>query len=329
MTQSPNSLKNSPGQTPGPQPVVPVRAPILPKRIVLLIADPEWWAKSAMYRYSVTFWALFWVLVLSSVILAMSLVYPAAQKFAISAHDFAASYDQNYPPMILENGTLSFQGPRAKPKEYIQVVANNAELVVNPSGQTNIPPPIGPLAMDVSVNKTDMIMQSIFGPQDESLVDVQKYLLRLLNQTDYSSVSIDKVPPVVLNSASLTRIVDSLAPFFVLSSVFAVVVILLLLQAIWCLLMILLTGPLVVMMSRNLGMPLRVAYRVSTAVMVPAVAVNCLLESLGIVSLNNQTADQWVIFVQWVLWLSPIPIAFWAGMIANRIFTTSKMPKQK
>ncbi|HTV48736.1 MAG TPA: DUF1189 family protein [Phycisphaerae bacterium] len=330
MTQSPNSSGISPAQSPESQPPVPPRAPFLLKRIFLLIVDPEWWAKSAMYPYSATFWALFWVTVLTSIILAMTLLFPVANNFVSMARDFAVSYDHNYPPMLLDNGKLSFTGPRAKPGQFIELTGENAQLVIDPSGQAKISPPDGDLMMNVDVTQSNIVVHSPLyqQPQIISLADIQGRLAVILNLPANAAPSANQTPPVTLDSTSLTRIVNIMGLVFLFLTVCLGWLLLFLQQAIWSVLMIILVAPITVMVCRGLGMPLRVAYRIGTAVMVPVLVVSCFLESLKIISLGNQATDQWETFLQLAVLLSPIPIAIWAAMIANRLFGGTKTSRR-
>ncbi|HMD54460.1 MAG TPA: hypothetical protein VKJ65_07930, partial [Phycisphaerae bacterium] len=214
--------------------------------------------------------------------------------------------------------------------QFILALGNSARLLVDPSGKANVPPLAQELVMDVHMTSTKMtISYPLYQTSsDFQLSVIQQKLAMILGQIDLFSSS-NQTPPITLNSESLTKLIDNAGPTFLFFSVFFGAIPFFLLQVLWCALMIVLVSPMVAIVCREVGMPLRVAYRIGTAVMAPVIAVICLLESLGIVSIENPSTDQWSAFLHLAILLSPVPAAIWAGTIANRLFGKPKKSGQK
>jgi hypothetical protein len=301
-----------PGSGPGAEQrqVVPPRPPPLPLRIVLLIVQPEQWAHAALYRYSATFWPLLWVLVITSTIVALA----TGSRILDSCRTFARSYDHRYQPMLLKNGELS-----VIPQKGLKPLSINgkfARLMVRPQAQGSYTNTSRRWVFVITHGAVVLTGSWFSKPIVWPLLPLQESMAKA-NGAAIKRVAGQPrdVPPVRIDSATLEKFLQTYRP--ALLTWFAILggAIIDLRQAFWCLLMIVLTGPLVMILNRNLGMPLRVAYRIGTAVLAPVLALQCLLIVLRVLPLESQST-----LVETVLFFSPVLLAVWAGVLANRMF---------
>ncbi len=308
-----NEAPSPPDQGTAPVPVEP-RPPAFWRRTFRLMLFPEQWAEAARYRYAATFWPVFWLLIVTSVVVAVT----TGQQLLQQCGAFAKSYDRLYQPMQLQRGTLTVLP--AKGRQLLKLTSRGRELVVRPTVQT--------VARDTSrpqmvvLTKHDLILTGsatlpfVKNPLEVPLLTIQAVLAQA-NGAKIPSGPLRpaEVPAVRIDSTSLGNLVrymtvPTLGAFAILGGAINA-----LQQAIWAALMVVLGGPLVMILNTRLGMPLRVAYRIATAVLAPILALKCLLLALGIIPPESKS-----LVTIWLLSFSPLALAMWAGVLASRLY---------
>ncbi len=293
------------------------KPPPLPKRFLLLLVEPEKWAQAAMYPTSATFWPLVWAIIIGAICVGFSMSAHAIKPL----QTFAASYDRHYLPMVLDKGQLSIIKPKGKTKLVPLKVQSPYETVLvdtslSGSSALNTYPLIA------LFNRTDLILTGTKLRQPMMvmpLAQLQQEML-LANGTitpaAVKSTPVDKLPPVQINAQSLQNFFSAVAPVVVVVLGLVASLFFAAIYVAWTLLMVFLTGFLVMSINRNIGMPLKVAWRISMAVMIPLLILRGLLAVFGIVPAINQSpmTDQ-------ILYMAPIGLALWAAILANRIFS--------
>ena len=293
------------------------KPPPLPKRFVLLLVEPEKWAQAAMYPTSVTFWPLAWAIIIAALCMGFSMSANSIKPLQA----FAASYDQHYLPMQLNKGQLSIIMPKGKTKLVPLKVQSPYETVLvntnlrGASTLTSYP-------LIALFNRTDLILTGTKMRQPMVVMPMaqlqQEMLLAngAITPAAVKTTPVAKLPPVQINAQTLQKFFTAAAPVVVLvlgavASLFFVGA-----YVLWTLLMVFLTGFLVMSINRNIGMPLRVAWRISMAVMIPLLVLRGLLAVFGVVPAINHSpmTDQ-------IIYMAPIGLALWAAILANRIFS--------
>ncbi len=293
------------------------KPPPLPVRFVLLLVEPEKWAQAAMYPASITFWPLFWAIVIGAMCMGFSMSARAIKPLRA----FAASYDQHFLPMLLNKGRLSIIMPRGKTNLVPLQIRNPYETVlVNTSLSGASALKTHPLI--ALFNRTDLILTGTKMSRPiviMPLAQLQQEMLltnRAMSVAAIKTTPVDKLPPVTINSQSLQTFFAATALVIMLVAGVAASVIIAGFFLLWVVLMIFLTGFLVMSINRNIGMPLKVAWRISMAVMIPLLVLRGLLAVFNIVPAINHSP-----LTDKIIYMAPIGLSLWAAILANRMFS--------
>ena len=288
------------------------KPPALPKRFILLLVEPEKWAQAAMYPASVTFWPLAWALIIAGLCMGFSTSAGSIKPL----QQFAATYDQHFLPMQLNKGQLSIIRPKGTTKLVPMTVQTPMETVLADPALVGAAK-LATHPFIVLLDRDSVVLTgSSWGGSwvIMPIAQLQRDILaisRLLKPSLAKSMPTDKLPAVILNSKTL----PALMPFVSLILGLASVPAFLLGFCVWTVLMVFLTGFLVRSINRSIGMPLKVAWRISMAVMIPLLVLRGLLAVFGAVPAINQSpmTDQ-------IIYMAPIALALWAAILANRKF---------
>ncbi len=233
---------------------------------------------------------------------------------------FAASYDKHYLPMLLDKGQLSIIKPVGKTTLVPMNVPNAYETVMvdtSLSGASGLA--THPLI--ALFNRTDLVLTGTQMRQPMVVLPLSQLQQEMLlangsiKAAAIKTTSVDKLPPVRIDAHTLQQFFTAMAPVIVLVLGGLASLVFLVGYLLWTLLMIFLTGFLVVAINRNIGMPLKAAWRISMAVMIPVLVLRGLLAVFNLVPAINDTpmTDQ-------IIYMAPIGLAIWAGIQANRKF---------
>ncbi|MGC8624233.1 MAG: hypothetical protein ACP5VQ_03075 [Phycisphaerae bacterium] len=323
MTDTP-STPPTPPETPTPasrnQPPVHFSRPKplpLPKRFVLLLVEPEKWAHAAVYPVSVTFWPLVWAIIIGALCLGFSLSANSIKPLQV----FANSYDQYYLPMVLNHGQLAMRKPPGKTKLVPLYIPNAYETVMVNTSLT------GASALQTKpliwlFNRTDLVLTGTKVTRPMVVMPLAKLQREMLlavgtiKSTALKTTPVDKLPAVQIDSQTLQKFFTVLAPVVVLmlgllASLFFVIT-----NVLWTVLMVFLTGFLVMSINRNIGMPLKAAWRISMAVMIPLLVLRGLLAVFNLVPVLNNSP-----IIDQIIYMAPIGLSLWAAILANRLFS--------
>ncbi len=310
-TPAPESRNKPPVRFSKPQPLP------LPKRFILLLVEPEKWAQAVTYPTSVTFWPLVWALFISALCMGFSM----STRVIKPIQAFAASYDQHFLPMLLNKGELS-----------IIKLAGKADLV-----PLNVQSPYETLMVDTSLsgtsklttyplialfNRTDLVLTGTQMSQPMLVMPLgrlqQEILLAngVITPAAAKTTPVNKLPAVRVDAQTLQKFFTITAPVVVLVMGLVVSLFFMLAFILWTVLMVFLTGFLVMSINRNLAMPLKVAWRISMAVMIPLLVLRGVLAVFNVVPAINSTpiTDQ-------IIYMAPMGLALWAAVLANRMFS--------
>lgn len=266
-----------------------------------------------MYPTSVTFWPLAWALVIGALCMGFSMSAGSIKPLKA----FAASYDRHYLPMLLNKGRLSIIKPTGKTALVPLNVPTSVETVIaDPSlvGKSKVT--TYPLIVLFNQNSVVLTGSAWSSPWVLSpMVQLQRELLALntvLTPSAANSTPINKLPSIRVDSKTLPALMPLISVLVGLASVPAFF----LAFSAWILLMIFLTGFLVMSINRNLGMPLKAAWRISMAVMIPVLVLRGMLAIFGVVPAINDSP-----MTNKIIYMVPIGLALWAAILANRMFS--------
>ncbi len=289
------------------------KPPALPKRFMLLLVEPEKWAQAAMYPASATFWPLVWALIIATLCMGYSMCAGSIKPLQA----FAASYDQRFLPMQINKGQLSIISPKGKTKLIPMKVQTPVETVL-----------ADPALAGAAKLKTDPLI--VLFDRDSvvltgstwggswiimPMAQLQREVLAVNGQIKPSlakSLPTDKLPAIILDSKTLPALMPLTSVILGLGSLPAF----LLGFCLWTVLMVFMTGFLIMSINRNIGMPLKVAWRISMAVMIPLLVLRGLLAVFGVVPAMNQSP-----MIDQIIYMTPIALALWAAVLANRKFS--------
>ena len=296
------------------------KPPALPKRFILLLVEPEKWAQAATYPALATFWPLAWALIIAALCMGFSMSAGSIKPLQA----FAASYDQHFLPMQLNKGQLSIIRPKGATKLLPMMVQTPVETVLaDPTLVGAAKLTTHPLIVLFDRDSVVLTGSSWGGAWViMPMVQLQREILAIngvLKPSLAKSMPTDKLPAIRLDSKTLPALMPLIS--FILGP--ASVPAFLLGFCLWTVLMVFLTGFLVMSINRNIGMPLKVAWRISMAVMIPLLVLRGLLAVLGVVPAINQSpmTDQ-------IIYMAPIALALWAAILANRKFGKTSGGKQ-
>ena len=310
----PPAAGNNPSSKPGSNPAGPPRPqpPRFFRRLGLLLLRPEQWAESAVFPYRYVLGPLLFIILVVSIPLAVHV----AQQLVNVEEAAVGQYDQSFKPMLLSHGTLKILP--APGKKILRLNQPDYELRVDTTGHQTAADLHQPMGLLVTNN---MLYTKVFSAtQTLPLSRVQRYFLLAAGNTAVLHVPVNKLPDVTVNSKSLRLLLSYLRPALVL----AISLILSGLNVVkflgWALIMTVLIAPGVMILNQQLAMPLRVAMRIGTAVMIPLVVVRGLLEYFRYSSLMPSPGHSGDFYAM-VWWLAPLPLGLWAGFLASRNLT--------
>ncbi len=279
----------------------------------MLLVEPRQWAAVARYRLSVVIWPFLLTLVVSSLVTA----YPMASHIVQRAGQFAAGYDKQFDPMMLTGGKLSVIPEKGK--KPLQITGPNGKLIVRPEVTGLYHDTSRPMVVVLTQNHIVYTGSWRFFSTPIQSISMRRMqiLMALSNglQVPHAKNGHLDPPPVKVDSTSLLATVNSnrFTISFILDLFIGLVVFVF--DGLWCGLMIIMISPLIAMLNRPNGMPLGRAYRISLAVMVPLLAFRSLLVLFHIVPIDDQS-----VVASFLLFISPMPLAIWAGLIAARMY---------
>ena len=310
----PPASDNNPASRPGGNSAGPPQhqPPRFFRRLGLLLLRPEQWAESAMFPYRYVLGPLLFIILVVSVPLAAHV----AGELVNVEEAAVGQYDQSFKPMLLSHGTLKILP--APGKKILLLNQPDYELRVDITGRKTAADLHQPMGLLVT---NDKLYTKVFSAtQTLPLSRVQRYFLLAAGNTAVLHVPVNKLPDVTVNSKSLRLLLRYLRPALVL----AIGLILFGFNVVkflgWALIMTVLISPGVMILNQHLAMPLRVAMRIGTAVMIPLVVVRGLLEYFRHSSLMPSPGHSGDFYAM-VWWLAPLPLGLWAGFLASRNLT--------
>ncbi len=297
------------------------KPPVLPKRFLLLLVEPEKWAQAAMYPASVTFWPLVWAMIIAGLCMGFSTSAGSIKPL----QEFAATYDQHFLPVQLDKGQLSIIRPKGPTKLIPMTVQTPMETVLADPALAGA----ATLATHPFIVLLDRNSVVLTGSNWSSpwlimpMAQLQREIVAvngLLKPSLARSVPTDQLPAVILDSKTLPPLMPLISLILGLASIPAYV----LWFCVWTVLMVFLTGFVVRSINRSIGMPLKVAWRISMAVMIPLLVLRGLLAAFGVVPALNPSpiTDQ-------IIYMAPIALALWAAVLANRKFSKPSGPGRR
>ena len=304
---NPGSMQGgSPAEPPRPKP------PRFFKRLGLLLLRPEQWAESALFPYRYVLWPLLFIILVMSIPLAVHF----AGKLVDVEEAAVGQYDLYFRPMLLSHGTLTILPEPGK--KILRLNQPDYELRVDLTGHktpADLHQPMGLLA-----TKNKLYTKALWARQTLPLSRVQRYFLLASGNNAMRHVPINKLPDVTVNSKSLKLLLNYLRPKLIPGISLALFLINMVSFLGWSLIMTVLIAPGVMILNQQLAMPLRVAMRIGTAVMIPLVVVRGLLEYFRYSSLMPSPGHSGDFYAM-IWWLAPLPLGLWAGFLASRHLT--------
>jgi hypothetical protein len=318
-TPAPDSRNKPPVRFSKPKP------PPLPKRFLLLLVEPEKWAQAVSYPASVTFWPLVWALIISAICMGFSMSARAIKPMK----QFAASYDQHFLPMQLNKGELSIIKPAGKTSLVPLNIQSPYETLMVDTSLSGISA-LKTYPLIALFNRTDLVLTGQRMSQPMLIMPLaqlqQEMLLAngVITPAAAKTTPVDKLPAMRIDAQSLHKFFTVTAPVVVVVMGLVASACFLLAYSGWTVLMIFLTGFLIMSINRNLAMPLKVAWRISMAVMIPLLVLRGLLAVFNVVPAINSTpiTDQ-------IIYMAPIGLALWAAVLANGMFSRPRREQSR
>ncbi|NNM86678.1 MAG: hypothetical protein HKL96_13085 [Phycisphaerales bacterium] len=278
-------------------------------RTLLLLAEPHYWAKAALYPLRYTLWPLIFVALISGGIIGSRLAGDGLKQM----DRIAKGYDAMYAPMVISNGKLSVVPNSKKPPFHLKSEGISIQIAQG----TAVPPSAA--ATTMVITPTEIDVHEISGQQAMiPMSRVQRLLLAASGSTLSIKTPVAQLPAVQINSASLQDMLQRSGGVIYWLIAWCAGIVAWGLMLLWSAMMGLLALVLVAMMNRDIGMPARVAARIAFAVMVPLVALQAVLALLGFTPGEVSGAALGVLQALWMM--APLAMALWAGTLANRMF---------
>lgn len=311
----PTNMSPSP-QKPGSRMDGPVR--IIPPpgnvfvRTFFLLIDPAAWPRAAMYGFRITLAPL----VLVSLVMASIIAINGCHIMYGDILAFARSYDSHYDPMILSGGKLKpIPTPGKKPLHYVTPIFSLTY-------STKVHPPQLTHHQLLAVRLTPAGYY-IAGNALFSRTHIQPY--KNWQQIFARSLGLPlkggKLAPVTINSQSLLVITHRLFFYFVILAGMILSLLGAVGMLLWAVVAMVFAAPLVALVNVQLRMPLRVAYRIACAVMVPMTVVRAVLLIYNVLPSAPRTFTE-----EMLPFLVPVGISIWAGVMARKMYGRPKPP---
>ncbi len=300
-----------PGQSnpsPGPRQVI-LKPPRFIVRTLLLLAEPHYWAKAALYPLRYTLWPLIFVALISGGIIGSRLAGDGLKQM----NRIAQGYDAMYAPMVISDGKLSVAVNSKKPPFHIESAGISIQIAQGPA-VTPVPAATTMLITPTAIDVHEISGQQVMIPMSR----VQRLLLAAGGSTLSVKTPVAQLPAVQINSASLQELLQRSGGVIYWLIAWCAGIVAWGLMLLWSAIMGLLAMVLVAMINRDIGMPARVAARIAFAVMVPLVALQAVLALLGLTPGEVSGAALGVLQALWMM--APLAMALWAGALANRMF---------
>ncbi|MGN6369461.1 MAG: hypothetical protein ACTHN5_14475 [Phycisphaerae bacterium] len=317
-SQQPGAKPQTSGAGVGvPRPPGIVRAypkpPALLPRFVMLLLKPESWPAAAQYPFWVTLLPLILAVVIASGAVALS----QRSQFFTFAHQFAANYDKEYPPLrINSDGVVSAPKDAKQPCDFD---FNGQPFVVDTTGKSafaSIKGDMATLITDRSVYQRVMGQDIVPQPLAES------YFAQLVPEkgepdTVIDSRHITKFLADYHAALSVCVVMFTFAVKFIAESVWIVVMLFLLQSAI-------MVGA--AMGEKRLIMPRRALYRIGAALLVPVVVFAGITQAVGYSAASVVGGENALI-----LWFFACSLmGVWAGHMAQQMYTPrTHRPRQR
>jgi hypothetical protein len=292
-----------------PKRVIPPPGNVLVRTFFLLI-DPAAWPRAAMYGFRTTLAPL----VLVSLVMASIVAINGCHKMYGYINAFAATYSSHYDPMVLSDGKLKvIPTPGKKPLHYVTPV-----FAITYSTKTH-PPRLSHtelLAVRLTPGGYYIAGNGLFNRTNiQPYKNWQQIFARALGLPLVNG----KTAPVPINSQNLLLLTHRLFYYFVIMAG----MILSLLGAIgmvfWAALAMVFSAPLIALVNIELRMPLRVAYRIACAVMVPMTVVRAILLIYNVLPSVPRTITQ-----EMLPFVVPVGISIWAAFMARKMYRPSQ-----
>lgn len=277
--------------------------PALTRRLALLILRPEQWAEAARYPFHITLAPLLLVILLAAALTGLS----AGLKTLPTARAFAAVYDQRFPTLVYENGRLHAEP--SKDKELPRFVLNEVPIVVDPTETTTL---------DTLSSERAIVV----GPDQIAIRPAPNVSYKLPLKQLFEIPAIASLTRI--NSAGLlgwlNREGSTLSLWVGVAVAFSTAAA----NLLWAVVVAFLIMPLVLLGAPHLRMPRRIAYRIAAAVTIPLIALDAVMRAFDVAPARLIGAANTPI-----LWFAAAAaLAFWAGIIAGRLFTLRRLPRR-
>lgn len=285
------------GSSAGPALRMP-RPPSLLPYIFWLCLRPETWAESARFKTRHIVRTLLFVIFATALLVGISQSAAAMRQL----QKLALAYDAHYAPLNFKDGRLSVADDK-KPLPRFEF--HGVVYAVDPTGNTSVP------ENGMLINDRLLIMRNgLFG------TDYRQPLSEFFDA--------GKVTPLIFPLPSTDRIdsayllsvfADNVLRYGLLLSLvigFAWT----LMNSAWAFLVAYLAIPFIQLAAPNLGIPRRVAYKMTLAITVPLIVLDAVLRSFGLMLSDTVGAE-----AANVIWLlAVIGMAIYTGMLANEIY---------
>ncbi len=275
-------------------------------RCLLLLIDPEAWARAAMYGFRTTFGPLLLIALLMGGITAAQ---GCREMYGLMIR-FGKSYDSHYAPMVLSHGQLHLIA--TKGKVPLKFVTPLFKMTFSPRAT---PPQISSkevLALKLVPNGYFLAGHGFFnGTKLQPYKSWQQIFARTLGLP----LQKGKTPDVPINSTTILLIIHGFFFYFLIFAGIVLAVAAAVGILLWAAVAMVFAAPAVAMVNIQLRMPLRVAYRIACAVMVPMVVLRSVLMMLNILPAQAATFGG-----EMAEFIVPVAVAVWAGVLAKRMY---------
>ncbi len=275
-------------------------------RTLLLLIEPEAWARAAMYNFRITLGPL----VLVSLIMASIIAINGCHKMYGLITQFSQTYDAHYDPMVLTAGHLKVI-PTAgkKPLRY------TTPLFSLYYGSKPTPPHLSS-HMLLSIKLTPdgyFIAGSPF--LSPTQLEPYKTWHQIFARTLALPIKGGKLPPVNISSQTLLLITRRVFFYMVIIGGMILALLGTVGMLLWAAIAMVFAAPIVALVNLELRMPLRVAYRIACAVTVPMTVVRAVLLIYNVLPSEPRTFTQ-----EMLPFLVPVGVSIWAAFMARKMY---------
>ena len=303
--QKPGSRMN------GPVRVIPPPGNIFVRTFFLLI-DPAAWPRAAMYGFRITLGPL----VLVSLVMASIIAINGCHIMYGNILNFARSYDAHYDPMILSDGKLKIiPTPGKKPLRYVTSI-----FALTYSTKTHPPKLAHHQLLAVRLTPAGYYIAGN-GLFSRTTIQPYKNWQQIFARSLALPLKGGKLAAVPINSQSLVVITHRLFFYFVIFAGMILSLLGTIGMLLWAVVAMVFAAPLVALVNVHLRMPLRVAYRIACAVMVPMTVVRAVLLIYNVLPSAPRTFTE-----EMLPFLVPVGISIWAGVMARKMYGRPKPP---